>query len=128
MGRPKKSRYLGVHASHGVNTRVDYAAAAAQGAHAAAAAAAVAAAKLGQHTDPHASEEEEEDEEAAEFRREAAELLKHRQQQSALPRGLRQKELDGAVNSLVSQAGISKQEAEDALLATAEQYHTQFDE
>jgi hypothetical protein len=114
-----------------VNTRIDYAPDAAPGAHAAAAAASVAAAKLGQHADPHYSEDgedEEEDEEAAEFRREAAELLKHRQQQSALPRGLKQKELDGAVSSLVSQAGISKQAAEDALLAIAEEYHTQFDE
>lgn len=127
MGRPKKSRLVGVHVSHGVVTRVDHAPAAAQGAHAAAAAA-VAAAKLAQHSDPQDSEEEEEDEEAAEFRREATELLKNRQQQSALPRGLRQKELDGAISSLVSQTGISKQVAEDALLATAEQYHMQFDE
>jgi hypothetical protein len=128
MGRPKKSRYVGVHVSHAVVTRVDHAPAVAQGAHAAAAAAAVATAKLVQHSDPQDSEQdEEEDEEAAEFRREAEELLKHRQQQSALPRGLRQKELDGAITSLV-EAGISKQEAEDALLATAEQHYTQFDE
>jgi len=117
MGRPKKAR---VHFA-GVDT-------------AGASSAAAAATEFGlpgadaddvpRATDSWSSED---DDEAAEFRREAAELLKQKQRQNNLPGGLQQKQLDNAIKHFVSQTGISKAEAEDALLATAEQHCQDFE-
>lgn len=117
MGRPKK------------NVRVHFAGVAAAGASSAAAAAAEQLRLADADGVPRATDSwsSEDDDEAADFRREAAELLKQKQRQNNLPGGLHQKELDNAIKHFVSQTGISKAEAEDALLATAEQHCEDFE-
>lgn len=74
------------------------------------------------------SDSELEDEEAAEFRREAAELLRQKQQQTALTGGLTQARLDQAARMMAVQMGVDRRLAEDALLATAEQHCQDPDE
>lgn len=126
MGRPKKARV------HPAPSSKVAAAGDTQQADACPSTAAAAAGALGQFTlgvhPPADGHDSEEDEEAAEFRREAAELLRQRQQKQQLPAGLQQKQLDNAVKMFMSQLGVSKQVAEDALLATAEQHCRDPDE
>lgn len=127
MGRPKKARGGYSHAH-----RAAAATAAAGGAYAAAEAYAAAACLVpkleARVPGRYGDEEEDEDSEEADFRREAAEMLKQRQQKAALPGGLSQKQLDNAISAFVSQTGVEKSQAEDALLSTAEQYCKDFEE
>lgn len=78
--------------------------------------------------DPRSAADSDEDDEAAEFRREAAELLRQRQQRAALPGGLSQKDLDSAVRAFTAQTGVDRNQAEDALLSTAEEHCKDFEE
>jgi hypothetical protein len=122
MGRPKKARTHPLPASKAaVTPAVGVQQAGAHLGTAAAAAAAPGQFMFGAHP-ATAGHDSEEDEETAEFRREAAELLQQRQQKQQVPAGLQQKQLDSAVKMFMSQLGVTKQVAEDALLATAEQH------
>jgi hypothetical protein len=69
---------------------------------------------------------EEEDEEDLEFKREAAQLYKQAALKQVLPAGLSASALAAAVKQLVSDIGLSKADAEEALLATAEEHCKQF--
>jgi hypothetical protein len=69
---------------------------------------------------------EEEDEEDLEFKREAAQLYKQAAPKQVLPAGLSSSALTAAVKQLVAELGLSKADAEEALLATAEEHCKQF--
>ncbi|KAF6262563.1 hypothetical protein COO60DRAFT_615276 [Scenedesmus sp. NREL 46B-D3] len=73
-----------------------------------------------------AAAEEEEDEEDLEFKREAAHLFKQVAPKQVLPAGLSASTLAAAVKQLVAEMGLSKADAEEALLATAEEHCKQF--
>jgi hypothetical protein len=61
-----------------------------------------------------------------EFKREAAQLYKQAAPKQVLPAGLSASALAAAVKQLVAELGLTKDDAEEALLATAEEHSKQF--
>lgn len=67
------------------------------------------------------------DDELAEFKREAAQLMQKAQPKQHLPAGLDASILESAVKQLQNGLGLSKEDAEEALLAVYEEHGRHFE-